>query len=131
MLASRPLVAFVTVADRDQAREFYEHTLGLPLVEDSPFALVFDALGTTLRVAISPDASPAPYPVLGWMVPDIATAVVDLRSRGAAMSRFPGMAQDDDGIWTAPGGARVAWFTDPHGNVLSLTELPTDQTRRP
>lgn len=126
MLAGQPLVAFVTVADRDRAREFYEQTLGLTLVEDTAFALVFDAAGTTLRVAIGPDAVAADYTVLGWTVPDAGAAVADLAGRGVVMTRFPGMAQDDLGIWTTPSGAKVAWFSDPHGNVLSVTELPSE-----
>src|SRR5664279_2335881 len=109
MLASDDLVAFVTVADPDTARQFYAQTLGLALVDDSTYALVFDAHGTTLRVAIAPGASPPPYTVLGWTVPDIVGVVRELAERGTQVERFEGMDQDSRGIWTAPGGARVAW----------------------
>jgi catechol 2,3-dioxygenase-like lactoylglutathione lyase family enzyme len=123
MLGSCELMAFVTVADREAARQFYGNILGLRLVEDSEYALVFDAHGTTLRVAIATDASPAPYTVLGWTVPDISGLVDDLADRGVDLERFDGLGQDARGVWTAPGGAHVAWFKDPHGNLLSITQL--------
>jgi catechol 2,3-dioxygenase-like lactoylglutathione lyase family enzyme len=123
MLGSCELMAFVTVTDRGAAQQFYRNTLGLRLVEDSAYALVFDAQGTTLRVAIAADASPASYTVLGWTVPDIGGLVADLADRGVDLERFDGLGQDARGVWTAPGGARVAWFKDPHGNLLSITQL--------
>jgi catechol 2,3-dioxygenase-like lactoylglutathione lyase family enzyme len=119
------LVAFVTVVDVDRAKAFYRDTLGLRLVsEELPFALVFDANGTMLRLAIGRDASPAPGTVLGWKVPDIAVAVRDLLEAGVRFERYEFMKQDELGIWTTPTGARVAWFKDPDGNVLSISEHP-------
>ena len=122
MLTSSTLVAFVGTAKPDQARTFYEQTLGLRLVADEPFALVFDANGVPLRVAKVPAAQPAPYTVLGWSVADIRAVVGALTANGVLFERYDGMGQDDLGIWTSPGGARVAWFKDPDGNVLSLTQ---------
>ena len=124
MLASSELVAFVPTTDLSRARAFYEGVLGLRFVEENPIACVFDADGTTLRVTLL-DAvfSPAPYTVLGWVVADVAATVADLTDVGVTTQRFEGMAQDDAGVWTAPGGARVAWFKDPDGNVLSVTQL--------
>lgn len=124
MLASVPLVAFAAASDLDRAREFYAGTLGLPLVEATPFAVVFDAAGTTLRVTLVDAPAKAPYTVLGWTVPDIAATVLGLAGNGVAFARYDGMEQDDLGVWTAPGGARVAWFTDPDGNTLSVTQPP-------
>ena len=98
-------------------------TLGLALVEQNPVACVFDAHGTMLRVTAVPDMKPAPYTVLGWAVADIAAAAQDLRDRGVVFQRFDGMEQDELGIWTAPGGDLVAWFRDPAGNTLSLTQF--------
>jgi catechol 2,3-dioxygenase-like lactoylglutathione lyase family enzyme len=106
----------------DRAKEFYGRILGLPLVDDSPFALVFDAAGTELRVQKVAELNPAPYTALGWRVPDLGAACRDLSRCGVEPARFPGLPQDESGIWTSPDGHRVAWFRDPDGNTLSLTE---------
>jgi catechol 2,3-dioxygenase-like lactoylglutathione lyase family enzyme len=121
MLKSRPIVAFVATTDPGRAKNFYAKTLGLRLVGQDSFALVFDAGGTMLRVAIVPEIRPAGYTVLGWIVPDILKAVHSLGRRGVTFNRYDGMEQDDHGIWTSPSGARIAWFKDPDGNTLSLT----------
>jgi catechol 2,3-dioxygenase-like lactoylglutathione lyase family enzyme len=123
-LHSQKIMAFVGVRDPDRAKAFYRDTLGLQLVtEQLPFALVFDAHGIMLRVSIVPKVTAAPYTVLGWEVPDIAAAVKELGSAGVEFERFTGMNQDKLGVWKSPGGARVAWFKDPDGNLLSLTQL--------
>ena len=122
MLGSSDLVAFAASADLSRARAFYEGVLGLPVLDQDDFACVFDANGTMLRVTAVREVSPAGYTVLGWRVADIEAAVRGLSARGVAFSRFDGMDQDDNGIWTSPGGSKVAWFTDPDGNVLSLTQ---------
>jgi catechol 2,3-dioxygenase-like lactoylglutathione lyase family enzyme len=124
MLKSRPIVAFVATTDPKRAKRFYARTLGLRLVSEDGFALAFDAGGTMLRVAVVKTLQPAGYTVLGWIVPDIAKAVRGLVKRGVVFQRYDGMPQDDLGIWSSPSGARVAWFADPEGNTLSLTELP-------
>jgi catechol 2,3-dioxygenase-like lactoylglutathione lyase family enzyme len=124
MLKSRPIVAFVATTDPKRAKRFYARTLGLRLVSEDGFALAFDAGGTMLRVAVVKTLQPAGYTVLGWIVPDIAKAVRGLVKRGVVFQRYDGMPQDDLGIWSSPSGARVAWFTDPDRNTLSLTELP-------
>ncbi len=123
MLESSEVVAFVAAADLARARVFYEGTLGLPVVEQNDFACVFDANGTMLRVTAVPGVSPAGYTVLGWRVTDIEATVRGLTARGVAFQRYGGMDQDEHGIWTAPGGEKVAWFTDPDGNTLSLTQF--------
>jgi catechol 2,3-dioxygenase-like lactoylglutathione lyase family enzyme len=124
MLARADLIAFVATTDLGRARRFYEGVLGLAVIEDDGLALAFDANGTMLRVTGVREVTPAPSTVLGWAVPDIVTAVHELEARGVAFARYPGFEQDDQGIWIAPTGARVAWFSDPDGNTLSLTELP-------
>jgi predicted enzyme related to lactoylglutathione lyase len=124
MLNSRPIIAFVATTDPKRAKPFYAKTLGLHLVSEDGFALAFEAGGTMLRVVIVKTLQPAGYTILGWIVPDIAKAVRDLVKRGVIFQRYAGMPQDDLGIWSSPSGARVAWFTDPDGNTLSLTELP-------
>ena len=123
MLQSQALVAFVATTDPSRAKKFYGKTLGLRLVSEDSFALVFDAAGTMLRVATVQALQPAGYTVLGWLVPDISRAVRILQRRGVEFRRYEWMSQDALGIWTAPGGAQVAWFGDPDGNTLSLTQM--------
>ena len=123
-LAGCDLVAFVATTSLARAKDFYLTTLQLPLTDESPYACVFDVNGTVLRVTLVEALTPAPYTVLGWAVPDIGATVKYLVGRGVTFDRFPGMAQDDAGVWDAPGGARVAWFRDPDGNRLSVTQSP-------
>jgi len=122
-LSEQHIIAFVAAVDPARAKQFYRDTLGLHLVaEQMPFAFVFDAHGTMLRVTIVQEFRPAGYTVLGWQVPDIALAAKALQQAGIQFERYPGMKQDDLGIWTSPGGGRVAWFKDPDGNTLSISE---------
>jgi catechol 2,3-dioxygenase-like lactoylglutathione lyase family enzyme len=122
VLGSAGLVAFVPSSDLAVSRAFYEGVLGLTVVDDSPFAAVLDANGTQLRITAVGDLTPHPFTVLGWQVPDIEAAVRDLGGNGVVFRRFEGMEQDDLGIWQTPGPARVAWFNDPDGNLLSLSQ---------
>jgi catechol 2,3-dioxygenase-like lactoylglutathione lyase family enzyme len=125
ILGDSKVVAFVSTTDPAKARNFYESVLGLRLVLDEPpFALVFDANGTMLRVTIVAQHQPAPFTVLGWDVESIATTVEGLTAAGVVFLRYPGLNDADPlGIWAAPGGARIAWFHDPDGNVLSVTQF--------
>jgi catechol 2,3-dioxygenase-like lactoylglutathione lyase family enzyme len=116
-------MAFVATLDAPRARRFYGETLGLRLLGDEPYALVFDAHGTTLRVQKVQALAPPRHTVLGWQVPDVGAAVGALAARGVAFEQYGMPGQDERGVWTAPGGAKVAWFKDPDGNLLSLTEL--------
>jgi catechol 2,3-dioxygenase-like lactoylglutathione lyase family enzyme len=120
---ARP-VAFVATSHAGRALAFYRDVLGLELVADEPFALVFDLAGTTLRIAKVERLVPQPHTVLGWIVEDVAVAVGELRAGGVEPVRYAGMEQDEAGVWRAPGGALVAWFVDPDGNTLSLTQVP-------
>jgi catechol 2,3-dioxygenase-like lactoylglutathione lyase family enzyme len=123
MLHTSPIMAFVATADPARARTFFQDVLQLKFIADEPFALVFDAHGTMLRVAKVQKLTPAPYTVLGWHVADLATVMKDLASRGITFEKYPGLGQDAAGVCTFPGGAKVAWFKDPDGNTLSLTEF--------
>jgi catechol 2,3-dioxygenase-like lactoylglutathione lyase family enzyme len=119
------IIGFVSIVDVPRAREFYRDTLGLRLLmEEPPFALVFEANGIMLRLGMAKELPPAHGTVLGWQVPEIAATVKDLERAGVHFERFPGMNQDALGVWTAPTGAKVAWFKDPDGNILSVTEFP-------
>jgi catechol 2,3-dioxygenase-like lactoylglutathione lyase family enzyme len=123
MLESSDVIAFAAATDLARAREYYEHTLGLTVVEDNDFACVLDAHGTMLRITAVPAVASAGYTVLGWRVGDIAAVVDGLAGRGVVFLRYDSMDQDSRGIWTTPGGDQVAWFADPDGNVLSLTQF--------
>jgi catechol 2,3-dioxygenase-like lactoylglutathione lyase family enzyme len=125
MLESSALIAFAATTDLERARGFYQGTLGLRLVEQNPYACVFDAAGSMLRVTAVAEVARAGYTVLGWRVTDIEDRVRELAERGVETKRYDGMGQDANGIWRAPGGDRIAWFSDPDGNTLSLTELET------
>ena len=125
MLKNADIVAFVPTRNPRTARAFYEYVLGLEFISEDPFALVFNANGVTVRIAdVSSvrDFKPAPFTILGWQVPSAEAAVRDLQTKGVAFERFPGMQQSQTGIWASPSGAKVAWFKDPDGNVLSVTE---------
>ena len=124
MLGSSRLVAFVSTTDARRARDFYQNTLGLSFVADDGSALVMDAGGVMVRVARVKALTPAPYTTLGWGVTDIVSVVEGLRSRGVVFERFAGLKQDEAGVWLSPSGARVAWFKDPDGNLLSVTQFP-------
>ncbi|MFL5467383.1 MAG: VOC family protein [Gemmatimonadaceae bacterium] len=126
MLGSADLIAFVPTRDPAKARKFYEGILGLEFISADPFALVFNAHGTTLRVAdVSSikDFRPAPFTIVGWQVTNVSDSLGDLLKKGVRFERFPGMDQDSQGIWQSPSGAKVAWFKDPDGNILSITQV--------
>jgi catechol 2,3-dioxygenase-like lactoylglutathione lyase family enzyme len=122
MLGAHKIVAFVPTTDAQRAREFYEQKLGLKFVSDDDFAIVFDANGIMLRVVKLKEHTPAQFTILGWEVPDAEQSVSELQGRGVQFERYPWAQQDELGIWTAPGGAKVAWFKDPDGNVLSISQ---------
>ena len=124
MPALNKVVAFVATRNPRQAKLFYEQKLGLKFLSDDGFALVFDIGGIMLRIARVKDLMPAPYTVLGWEVNAIEESVSQLITQGVSFERFPGLPQDPLGIWNAPGGAKVAWFKDPDGNILSLSQHP-------
>jgi predicted enzyme related to lactoylglutathione lyase len=117
------LIAFVPTTDLPRARAFYAETIGLRVTDESPFACVFDANGTMLRLTPVRKLSRTRYTVLGWNVADIAATVAALVAAGVSFVHYRGMDLDDAGIWTSPSGDRVAWFEDPDGNMLSLTQF--------
>jgi len=118
------IVAFVPSHDLARSRDFYEGALGMRVVDVNDFALVLLSGETTVRVTLAENWSPQPFTVLGWTVADAAEVSDRLASAGVALLRYDGMGQDERGLWTTPTGARVAWFADPDGNVLSVTQLP-------
>jgi catechol 2,3-dioxygenase-like lactoylglutathione lyase family enzyme len=122
MLGDKKLKAFVPTIMPDKARFFYRDALGLKLMSEDDYALQFDANGIELRVTIVPELKPHSFTVLGWNVPDIKSVIKLLNAKGIVCEKYNFLEQDDMGIWVAPGGSKVAWFKDPDGNILSLTE---------
>jgi catechol 2,3-dioxygenase-like lactoylglutathione lyase family enzyme len=122
MLGSTDIIAFVPTQDSQKARSFYEGVLGLRLVSDDGFALVFNANGIMVRVVKTKPFTPVEHTILGWRVQGIEKVVGALLERGVHFERFGFFQQDDLGIWTTPNGGKVAWFKDPDGNTLSLSE---------
>ncbi len=116
-------VMFLATANAERSRAFYEQVLGLAFVADEPAALVFRVGDGMLRIQKVDQVHAAPYTVLGWSVSDIRKTVRILRAAGVVFQRYEGMNQDGDGVWPAPSGALVAWFQDPDGHVLSLTQF--------
>ncbi|MCL2536245.1 MAG: VOC family protein [Nocardiaceae bacterium] len=120
------LVAFLASTDLDVSSMFYVDTLGLVITERTPFALVVDGGGgTELRITLVQSKVDTGYTVLGWRTDDLSATVDELREKGVEFLRYQGMDQDEHAAWTAPEGTRVAWFRDPHGNVLSLHQPPS------
>ena len=122
MLGSTNIVAFVPTKDFEKARAFYKDVLGLRFVKDDGFAMVLDANGIMIRVAKVPQFAPAQFTILGWQVKDIEKVAQELQKKGVRFEIFGFFKQDELGIWTAPTGDKVAWFKDPDGNILSLSE---------
>ena len=129
--ATARLVAFVGTADLERSHAFYGGVLGLTRVEASGFANAYDAGGTSLRVTRVDEPARAPYTVLGWWVADLDATVAALRGRGVAFRHYPGLDQDPEGVWTSPGGARIAWFQDPDGNTISVGQEPGKTAAEP
>ena len=123
MLATEKIVGFVPITDAARAKSFYAGKLGLKFVSEDSFAVVFDANGTMLRLTLMKKVEPQAFTILGWQVWDIVTTVKQLQAAGVIFERYGDfMQQDDLGIWAAPGGAKVAWFKDPDGNTLSVSQ---------
>jgi catechol 2,3-dioxygenase-like lactoylglutathione lyase family enzyme len=119
-------IGFISTSNAETAREFYEKTLGLSFESDDQFALVFrvGAGRTMLRIASAPEFTPASHTIFGWEVDDIQAMVSSLSAKGIQFLRFDFLKQDDHGVWAAPGGTSVAWFKDPDGNMLSVSQHP-------
>ena len=122
MLSDKKLRAFVPTTKPDKAKSFYKDVLGLKLLSEDNYALEFDANETLLRVTTVKDLQPQQFTVLGWGVDDISSTIKSLNDKGIFCEKYDYFEQDELGVWTAPNGSKVAWFKDPDGNILSLTE---------
>jgi catechol 2,3-dioxygenase-like lactoylglutathione lyase family enzyme len=125
VISEQPIVAFVPSTDLGRSRRFYETVLGLPVVSEDDFAVVVGTAAGTLRITnVGPHLAAQPFTVLGWQVADLDREVDLLVEHGVQFLEVPGLPQDERAVWTAPDGARVAWFKDPDGNTLSLAHHP-------
>jgi catechol 2,3-dioxygenase-like lactoylglutathione lyase family enzyme len=122
MLGSKDIIAFIPTRDKAKSRAFYETVLGLEYKEEDPFAITMNGNGVAIRIVDVGQFTPATYTILGWAVEDIREAVITLRAKRVEFESYEGMEHDDLGIWTAPDGARIAWFKDVDGNVLSISQ---------
>ncbi|HLY62973.1 MAG TPA: VOC family protein [Terriglobia bacterium] len=122
MLGSQKIVAFVPTTDFKRARAFYEGVLELNFVSEDSFALVMDANGIMIRVTKVPEFEPQQFTILGWAVANIEQYVSGLQKKGVKFEQYGLPNQDPTGVWSAPGGAKVAWFKDPDGSILSISQ---------
>jgi catechol 2,3-dioxygenase-like lactoylglutathione lyase family enzyme len=120
----KQVVTFLLTQNPDAAIKFYRDTLGLTYIRDDGFALVFDMKGIKLRISKVPRFTAAQHTVLGWETSDIHLELAELVKKGVTFERYPNMGQYENGICTFPGGSKVAWFKDPDGNVLSISQHP-------
>lgn len=125
MLADNPLIGFIPTTDAARAHIFFVERLGLRFEYDDGFALVVSTAGSQIRIVRVGEFTPVPYTILGWEVPDLAGSVREIAASGVVFTRYPHVTQDELGIWTTPSGSQVAWFSDPDGNVLSLSQHST------
>ncbi len=124
MLKNAAVMGFIPTHDFARARAFYVDLLGLTVINEDNFALEVASNGTHIRITKVGEFTPFPFTTLGWRVPEIFSAVRVLAAKGVVFDRYDFLEQDKDGIWSAPGGAKIAWFRDPEGNVLSLSYHP-------
>jgi catechol 2,3-dioxygenase-like lactoylglutathione lyase family enzyme len=122
MLSNHRIKAFVSTVQLPVAREFYEKKLGLTLLSQDNFGIEFEAKEAHIRLSVVEKLTPQPFTVLGWDTDDIVSTINNLTAKGIIFERYNFIEQDENGIWTAPGGTRVAWFKDPDGNLLSVSD---------
>ena len=122
-LATSNAMTFVAAKDPTASRDFYENVLGFTVTSEDDYAIVFDLNGTMLRMQKNVDFTPQQFTVLGWQVEDISATMAELRQKGVKFEQYPWMPPDGDGVMEFPGGGKVAWFLDPAGNNLSLTQF--------
>jgi catechol 2,3-dioxygenase-like lactoylglutathione lyase family enzyme len=122
MLSNQRLKAFVSTVQPSVASEFYQKKLGLTLLSQDKYGMEFEANEAYIRLSVVDKLTPQPFTVLGWDTDDIVSTISNLTANGIIFERYDFIEQDENGIWTAPGGTRVAWFKDPDGNLLSVSD---------
>lgn len=122
MFDAFPISVFIATAKPEESKAFYQDVMGLTLVDDNPFALVFNLSGAELRISKVPSFAPQPFTVLDWQVGNLEKSMSNLAGKGINFELFSGMDQDENGVWSTPEGVRIAWFKDPDDNVLSISK---------
>lgn len=122
MLKKHKMIGFALTTDPQRARKFYEEVLGFKFLEENPFALVMETDENMIRISPVKEFVPAPHTILGWEVKEIESLANYLKERGVSFERYPWMKHSEQGIWDSPSGDKVAWFKDPDGNVLSISQ---------
>jgi catechol 2,3-dioxygenase-like lactoylglutathione lyase family enzyme len=125
MLDSGKIVGFISTKDYDKARAFYEDKLGFEFVSLDQHALVMSVGGHRLRISKAPNFTPLHGTILGWEVQGIEAVATWLTERGIILEKYPFVQDRELGIWTTPTGDKVAWFKDPDGNILSISQHPS------
>ena len=122
MLKDSEAFSGFSVDDVERAREFYTETLGLEAEPEGPGFELKLGTGATVFVYEKGEAhEPAGFTVLNFPVDDIEATVDALVDRGVEFERYDDFDHDERGI--APAGpVRIAWFTDPAGNVISVMQ---------
>lgn len=120
-LNDQEIISFLATSNVKESRSFFEK-IGLELVEETEFAVVYAGANGQLRIQKVEEFTPHPYTVLGWKVDAIETAVGELMKKGVIFEKYDRLSQDFNAIWTSPSGAKIAWFKDPDGNLISLTQ---------
>lgn len=124
MLLEPRIITFLPITDAANAKNFYENILGLNMISEDEYALEFERNGTCLRLTIVPQLTPQPFTVLGFQIDQIESQIKSLSSKGVVFEEYKNLNQNHLGIWTSPSKAKIAWFKDPDGNLISLTERP-------
>ncbi len=122
MLGKETLVAFMATSKPDAARAFFEGVLGLTFVGEHEHLVTFQSGAAQLMLQKVSVVTPPHGTALGWSVKDLRGTIRALAERGVTFERFEGMDQDDLGVWSPAPGTGVAWFKDPDGNLLSLSQ---------
>lgn len=125
MLTEPKVTAFLPTVKPEKAKQFYQNILGLNLLSEDNYALEFEGNGTMLRITVVPELNPHPFAVLGFKIENIVSQVQMLTNKGVTFERYSSLEQDDLGVWTSPSKAKIAWFKDPDGNLISLTQYAT------
>jgi catechol 2,3-dioxygenase-like lactoylglutathione lyase family enzyme len=124
MLSDKTLKAFIPATDAGKAKAFYRDILGLELLSEDEYGMDFDANASLFRISIVRQYNPQPFTIMGWNVPDIFSIIRLLNQRGIYCEIYPSLNQDKSGVWISPAETKVAWFKDPEGNILSVSEHP-------
>jgi catechol 2,3-dioxygenase-like lactoylglutathione lyase family enzyme len=123
MLNDSDTYTTIPVSDLERARHFYTETLGLSPAMVTEGGAMYRSGGT--QFFVYPSAYKASgHTQMSWVVGDIKAEVAALRGKGVLFEEYDrpgvktvdGIAQSGPAVWTA-------YFRDPDGNLLGLTQI--------